>query len=96
MMTWKTPDKNWLLENLVDLILDETITSAERDIFVSNKTQLEKSQNDHAVAASLKSSLSRLAVEQQLTSASTQFLVELSQRYIGANDMGGRDVLFSI
>ncbi|MFT9031484.1 MAG: bacteriocin immunity protein [Leuconostoc pseudomesenteroides] len=68
-MTWQTPNKNWLLENLVDLILDETITSDERDIFVSNKTQLEKSQNDRAVAASLKDSLSLLAVERQLTSA---------------------------
>lgn len=77
-MTWQIPDKNWLLENLVDLILDETITSNERDIFVSNKTQLEKSQNDRAVAASLKDSLSLLAVERQLTSASTKFLVELS------------------
>ena len=77
-MTWKTPDKNWLLENLVDLILDETITSDERDIFVSNKTQIEKSQNDRAVAASLKDSLSLLAVERQLTSESTKFLVELS------------------
>lgn len=95
-MTWQTPNKNWLLENLVDLILDETITSGERDIFVSNKTQLEKSQNDRALAASLKDSLSLLAVERQLTSESTKFLVELSQRYIGANDMGGRDVLFSI
>ncbi|WP_349551257.1 bacteriocin immunity protein [Leuconostoc pseudomesenteroides] len=74
-MTWQIPDKNWLLENLVDLILDETITSNERDIFVSNKTQLEKSQNDRAVAASLKDSLSLLAVERQLTSASTKFLV---------------------
>ncbi|HEY4399130.1 MAG TPA: bacteriocin immunity protein [Lactobacillaceae bacterium] len=91
-MEWKTPDENWLLESLVNLILEETITADERALFVTGKTALEKGQEDRSVANLLKRDLSVLAVQRKSTPAATAFLSELAQHYMG---LGGRDVLIN-
>lgn len=92
----KTTNKNWLHDELVALISDETITDDERKLFTDNKDNLEKGQNDRAVASSLKRDLSLSAVSQKLSPAAVAFLSELSQHYIGPTGIGGRDVLFQL
>lgn len=91
-MDWKVPNENWLLKSLVNLILDETITETEREIFVTYKKELELTHNDRAISVSLNQKLSFLAVKQELKPVSVKFLSELSQHYIG-NGLGGRDTL---
>lgn len=94
-MSWKVPNEKWLLETLVDLILDESISKYEREIYVYSKNDLGRNHNDRSIAIYLKQKLSLLAVQQKLTQKSVEFLNELSQHYIG-NGSGGRDFLFGI
>ncbi|MDI6554223.1 bacteriocin immunity protein [Leuconostoc falkenbergense] len=79
----KFPNEKWLLNALTDLILDENTSQIERNILVSYKRDLEKTNNDRSIAYHLKQELSLLSMKQQATSNVVSFLSELSQHYNG-------------
>ena len=79
----KLPNEKWLLNSLIDVILDKDTNQISRGVLVKYKNELEKTQNDRFVAYHLKKELSLLSIKQQASPNIVSFLSELSQHYNG-------------
>lgn len=95
-MSWGKPDSKWLLNELINLVTNTSLSKDERELFLSGKRALEDNRDDRQVANALKTKLSLLAVQQKLSPISVDFLKELANHYVGPTGIGGRDVLFQL
>ncbi|KRM96016.1 hypothetical protein FC19_GL001082 [Liquorilactobacillus aquaticus DSM 21051] len=77
--------KNRILiwEELDELISDNSLKNAERELFINARNNLNKGKNEQFVAAHLKSQLSFLSFKTPLSAKAVSFFTELSQVYLG-------------
>lgn len=69
--------KDWLLENIYDLILDKNITNSERAILSYSKQAIEHNQSYIQVAYQLKRELALLMIKQKISNECMTFYSEL-------------------
>ncbi|KHD45020.1 bacteriocin immunity protein [Streptococcus hongkongensis] len=86
--------KEWLLENIYNLILDIDISEKEREILMYAKIELENNRYDLQVARILNGDLSTLALQQQLSEKVIAFSLELQKRTLLNNKIGPNSILF--
>ncbi|MBE6164724.1 MAG: bacteriocin immunity protein [Streptococcus gallolyticus] len=70
-----------MLEQIYDLILDSDISDAEREIFLEAKKQLENNSDYLYVVSNLKTSLSPLALQFKLSKKTLHFYGELQKQF---------------
>lgn len=82
-----------VLTTLDQLIQDQTISDAERNLLLTAHAHLAKRQPAERVAAELKAGLSILALNRQLTPTIGPFFTELSREYLGFGRRGNVNLL---
>ncbi|MDR2833227.1 MAG: bacteriocin immunity protein [Streptococcaceae bacterium] len=89
----KIMDEDEFYEKVANLILDQTISTTEREIFLKVKNNLGENMELKKVVELLKMQLSPLAIRMELSNHVILFYQELSSQFL---DRGGRDQKISI
>jgi hypothetical protein len=74
-------DRDDMLEQIYNLILDSDISATERELFLEAKKQLENNSDCLQVVSNLKTSLSPLALQFKLSKKTLNFYSELQKQF---------------
>ena len=89
-------DRQKIIEKIYTLILNEKISTKEREILVKYKLQLENEKNyDRKVVQDLKDELSYLAVRRELSKEVVEFLSYINKLTPGNRSRGSLFEIFT-
>lgn len=86
--------KDWLLENIYNLILDTNTPQSERELMLKAKMALENNDYYIPVAKELVSDISHLAINRKLSSETIAFYMALQKSPQLHNKIGPNTFLF--